>query len=235
MAGRIFTFDPSEHSERFRRQSYICIHHGVSEGFLNFATEQLNAHLRSGDNISGRFDKRGMKRQFLFAFPDDEAAILDAADRLAALTGLPRERMTLSERHYKVYNDDAPARPVPHKDRCSSQISVGVPLVPEASRLAVFPDHDRTENPFDSYDELLRSLPPERRPENLLRDVAPVEAPTRRGDVFVFWGANMFHERINPAGTRILYLKWNALGLDPIGEDLACLRRAREEALAANV
>lgn len=228
---RIFAFSGQDHADEFARQGYILIRNGVDPDFLDYATRQLDTYRHERENISGRYDKRGLKEQYLFEFPDDEAVIYDAVDRLGRLTGLDADELVLSERHFKVYQHDADPSPPPHKDRKSSQIAVGLPIaVPDASRVIIFPDHERWENPYDSYDELLRSLPEERLPEKVLDGVKPVEIETRRGDVFVFQGASMYHERINSAGSMLLYLKWNVLDLDPIGENLSLLPRSRVRA-----
>lgn len=225
---RIFSFPPAAYAGLFASQGFVCIRNGVTAAFFDFAWRQLQERRVASGNIASRYDKRGMKEQYLFDFPPDEPAIVDAVEALATLTGLPAADIVLSERHYKVYAADADPNPTPHKDRCSSQISLGIPLVvPEVSRVVLYPHHERWPNPFDSYDELLRSQPPEQRPEITLRGVEPVEVRARPGDVLVFFGADMYHERLDGAGTHILYLKWNALGLDPIGENLACLPLAQ--------
>jgi hypothetical protein len=40
------------------------------------------------------------------------------------------------------------------------------------------------------------------------------------GDMIVFLGSTMFHERIRPRGTAVLYIKLNDENLDPLGEDI---------------
>lgn len=224
----MFSFSPERYSEAFARQGYVTVPQGVSPDFLAYATEQLDEHRRVNGNIAGRFDRRGMKEQYLFEFPDDDELIDAAVNVIAALTGLPAEDLLISERHYKVYRKDADQNPIPHKDRKSSQISLGIPLrVPDATRVIVYPDHESWDNPYDSYDELLRSLPEDKLPQNCLVGITPVELQALPGDVIVFHGARMFHERINGAGSQVLYLKWNALSLDPIGENLTRLPRSK--------
>ena len=41
----------------------------------------------------------------------------------------------------------------------------------------------------------------------------------RSGDVVMFAGNSIYHERINPSNTWVLYMKFNGMRLDPICED----------------
>ena len=68
-------------------------------------------------------------------------------DGIAALTGLKPETFTISERHLKQYENDAPDYPAPHKDRGASKFSIGLPIYlgPDTS-VCVFPNLDRTPN-----------------------------------------------------------------------------------------
>jgi hypothetical protein len=54
----------------------------------------------------------------------------------------------------------------------------------------------------------------------------------RPGDVVLFKGSRMFHERMNGAGSILLFLKFNAMRMDPLGEDPST---ARFEARTANI
>ena len=96
-------------------------------------------------------------------------------------------------------------------------------MSPAPSRLILYPYHQRSENVFDSCDEFRRSLSEAQRPKNSLKGVSPVALDPQPGDLVVFKGSAIYHERMRAAGSKILYLKLNALGLDPIGENLPAL------------
>ena len=40
------------------------------------------------------------------------------------------------------------------------------------------------------------------------------------GDMIVFLGSSIYHERIRPRGTAVLYIKVNDEGFDPLGENI---------------
>jgi hypothetical protein len=154
-------------------------------------------------------------------------------DAIAELCGLHRPTMTLSERHVKAYDQDAPAEPVPRGDRYASQVSIGVSIeVPDQSRLTLYPDDELDVNPLNVSAAYLEGLPPERRPEEALRGIEPVELFDQPGDVMMFAGNAVWHARRRPAGAINLYLKLNDFNCDPLGEDPASddVRRASVEA-----
>ncbi|MGI8729669.1 MAG: hypothetical protein ACR2LK_06695 [Solirubrobacteraceae bacterium] len=151
------------------------------------------------------------------------------------MTGLDREGLTLSERPIKAYDDDAPADPLAHKDRLSSQVSVGLSIViPEDSTLVLYPTDHRDVNPFNVSPDLRASLTHDELPENCLHDANEVVIDDRAGDVVMFQGSSMWHKRRNAAGATSLYLKFNEFGSDPLGEDPStpARRQATQQALA---
>ena len=230
---KIFDFDPAEHREHYEREGWIHIPGGTDPEFLTylreFARERFSQHEVTGTAIAGR------KSQALFEFPEGIDFPGELFDAIAALCGLERQGMTLSERHIKAYDADAPAEPLPHKDRYASQASVGLSIeVPEGSHLVVYP-YDETEwNPYNISADFLPSLPPEKRPEQALKGAKEVVIHDKPGDVMVFHGARMWHLRRKPASAVNLYLKLNDFGCDPLGEDPATdsLREATQAALA---
>jgi hypothetical protein len=127
--------------------------------------------------------------------------------------------MTLSERHIKAYDPDAPPNPIAHKDRFASQVSMGLSLhVPEGSYLVLYPDDDVWENPFLNT-ALRDSLEPDQVPEVSLQGAREVEIHDKPGDIVVFRGSAFWHLRRNSAGTVNVYLKFNEFNCDPLGED----------------
>ncbi len=134
--------------------------------------------------------------------------------------------MTLSERHIKAYDDDAPARPTAHKDRISSQVSVGLSIdIPEGSALVLYPQDDRRANMFNVSAALRASLAPEEQPDVVLRDAQEIVINDKPGDVVVFPGSSMWHLRRDAARAVNLYLKFNDFDSDPLGEDPATPQR----------
>jgi hypothetical protein len=217
--------DLSDYAAEFGANDFIVIKNGVHIDFLDYAKSQIDQCVEGGD-IS--HSKRRLKQEYLFEFPHQQETVVELVETIGALTGLPSKDLIVSERHLKIYREDAPQNPPPHKDRHGTQLSIGIPLeVGLDSRLILYPFHERGENRFDSYDDFLDSLSKEERPENALREIDPVVIDTRPGDLIVFWGSTIWHERTNAAGSKLLYFKMNALGLDPLKENLATLPLAR--------
>jgi hypothetical protein len=214
---RIFDFDLAEQRAVFERQGWVHVPGGIHPGFLAVLkdfVEQRGTHQVEGVGIGGR------KEQALFEFPPETDFPGELFDTIASVCGLKRATMTLSERHLKVYDDDAPPDVPAHKDRFASGISVGLSIdIPEGSRLLLYPDHDRGVNPYNVSGALRRHLEPDQLPEVALRDAEPVEIADRGGDVVMFPGSDMWHVRRNQAGARNLYLKFNDFDCDPLGED----------------
>jgi hypothetical protein len=215
---KVFSFDPAEHRERFQAEGWLWLPGGVDPGFLAYLREFV-ARSFGTNQISGKAID-GQKDQALLEFPPDVDLQRDVYDVIAALTGLESESVTLSERHVKAYNADADPEPLAHKDRFSSQISVGISIdVPEDSRLVLYPYDHRWDNPFNVSKALLESLDESEHPAVALRDAREVAIADRPGDILVFLGRSIWHKRRNPANTTNLYLKFNDFGSDPLGED----------------
>ncbi|HLK86237.1 MAG TPA: hypothetical protein VKT27_06970 [Candidatus Binataceae bacterium] len=256
----VFTFSPRTFVQEFKRKGYVHVRDGVSQDFLEFARRQLAESLTLGRNeISNRAIKN-KKKQYLFELPAGADFLAELMDSISELTDLPRSEMTLSERHMMVYERHAPAVPPLHKDRLATQIAVGIPLdTHDEARIVLIPDCARTINPMDHAiycpNELNADSPSVAKwnltgadyPELETQRVAPVavELPAQAGDVVVFAGSSMYHGRLNSADSAILYLKFNAMRLDPLAEDpatpaqrrrtLAILERKSDEEILASV
>lgn len=237
MSMNAFNFDPASYAAEYARTGYVHVKGGVSPAFVEYALLQAKCLMGAEADLRD-WQFKGKKMQFLFDFPGtsearDWRAVKDA---IAALTGLERSRLTLCERHIKVYDANAPEAPPPHKDRLASEVAVGFPLlVTPGSHLVVYPDRHTEVNHFGTTELYRRSLDPEALPEKVLAGVEPVKIDMRPGDVVLFRGSSLYHERIKPAKSIVLYLKFNALRLDPLGEDPSTPRRraASVERLAA--
>ena len=228
---RIFNFDPSELRERYAADQFVHVPDGVTPEFLEamreFVARSLGSRKVEGKAIAGAKD------QAIFEFPEQADFPGEVFDVVAELGGLNRHEMTLSERHVKAYFDDAAPEPTAHKDRYSSQISVGLSIdTPPGSKVVLYPQDDREVNPFNVSGALIGSLPPERHPDQALRGAREVEIDDRPGDVIAFPGSSVWHLRRKPAGAVILYLKLNDFDSDPLGEDPATPGR-RDATLAA--
>jgi hypothetical protein len=215
---KIFSFDPADHRDHYAEHGWVHIQGGIDPEFLQalrgFAQGSLGSHVVEGRAIAGR------KQQALYEFPDAVDFPGELFDAVADLCGLHRPTMTLSERHIKAYDDDAPEEPLPHKDRYASQVSIGLSIeVPDDSRLMLYPDDEVGVNPLNVSAAYLEGLPPDRRPEVALREIDPVELYDRPGDVMMFAGNAVWHARRKAANAVNLYLKLNDFNNDPLGED----------------
>lgn len=218
---RIFEFEPSDYAAEYRRNGFVHVPGGASPEFMDYALRFANTKIdESGDAELGRWQFKGKKLQFLMEFEENSDYPQGLYQAVATVAGLDVERMMIGERHIKVYDPEADPAPPPHKDRMASEVTVGVGLdVPEDSRVILYPDHHLTVNPYQTTKEWRDTLDEQDLPENALAGLDPVEVDVRPGDVVMFAGASIYHERINGAGTSILYMKFNSMRLDPICED----------------
>lgn len=214
----IFHHDLKTYRRQFETDGYIHIRSILSGAFMRYLADfhQSSASGGVGEHLPGQIP--GKKRQYLFDFPSRGAA-LEFREQMAAVTGIEIDRLTLSERHLKRYDDQAPPFPAPHKDRGASRISVGLPIVlgPETS-LCLFPKLDRSVNERTSAVYL--DGPEGLDPLAAYQSGEPVFLHEAVGDMIVFEGSSLFHERTRPAGTAIVYLKLNGDGQDPLGENI---------------
>ncbi len=227
----IFAPTQSRTTEAYDKQGYVHLSGGVDPEFLAYCNAFLDAAMaerRALDN----FAFKSKKEQYLFEFPegmDIEQALMRP---VSELTGLDLSRLTLCERHIKVYTEDASELPPPHKDRLASEVAMAVPLsVPAESRLALYPEACQKVNPYNTTAEWKQHMPEPETPEQVLRNYQPTLLDIRPGDIAMFPGSSVFHERLKPAHTRILYLKMNALGLDGLGEDPRTAHRLKASQL----
>ena len=154
----------------------------------------------------------------MFDFGSDAAAEEFRAG-IAALTGMRPEKIAISERHLKQHEADAPDCPVPHKDRGASKIAVGLPVhLGPGSSVCVMPGLDRTPNLGERAMYMTEQDNPDLAAIYQSGDALLLNEEL--GDMIVFLGSTIFHERIRPRGTAVLYIKLNDENLDPLGEDI---------------
>ncbi len=213
-----FKSDLSVYHSQLQRDGYILLKDIVSERFMA-ALQDFLERSRSGAVAEyGTWRIGGKKHQFLFDFPSSAMAKEFRAG-IAALTGLRAETFTISERHLKQYEGDAPDYPAPHKDRGASKYSIGLPihLGPETS-VCVFPTLDRTPNGAERAVFMTEQDHPGL--EGIYHSPDALPLNEELGDMVVFLGSSIYHERIRPRGTAVLYIKVNDEGFDPLGENI---------------
>ena len=169
----------------------------------------------------------GKKRQYLFDIPSRE--FLDSFCRgLNQITGYQSDKITIGERHIKVYLDEAPDYQPPHLDRQAAEYTIGFPIqISEGSRVCFFPHMSRDENTGDRA--IYADVPPSTDMESYYDDDQIVKFEGKVGDMFIFHGSTIFHERIKAAGSMILYIKINASGRDPLGEHASLIAKLDEQ------
>lgn len=227
---RVFNFNGTDLHATFEEQGWVHIQGGIDPDFLAYLRRFVSS--ASGEKPLSGQGIRGPKEQHVLEFPEGLNWGRELFDVIASLCGLKRETMTLSERHIKAYQPDAPPDPPAHKDRFASQISVGLSVeVPEGSHLVLYPYDHREVNPFLSAGHR-ETLEPHELPEVILPGAQEVVIHDKAGDVVVFRGSSIWHVRRNAANTVMVYLKFNDFDCDPLGEDPATpLRRQNTLAL----
>jgi hypothetical protein len=219
---KIFSFDPAEKAVEYAAQGWVHVPGGATPEFCEYVCGLISASL--DEPLHGK-GIGGSKEQLLLELPSDLKLRGDLLDPIACLTGLDPDRLTISERHVKMYSADAEAFPRPHKDRFASQVSLGISIeIPEGSHLVLYPEHDVEVNPLLRAG-LVDSLPEERRPEQTLVGAREVTLFDKPGDVIAFHGSAMWHLRRHCASTSIVYIKCNELGSDPLSEDPRTIAR----------
>ncbi len=213
----MFRFDPSAYSRTFASEGFVHIPRGLTEEFYALLVKQTEEYLESHrlkDYLIGD------KQQAVYRLPEGDRVEQELLQSIGAVCGLDPRALVMSERHIKVYDATARPNPLAHKDRFASQISVGLSVhVPEGSTLVLYPYDNLEVNPFNSSTELRTSCTPDRVPETFLAQARKVEIHAQPGDVIVFLGNKTWHLRNRPAGTTMVYLKFNVWNCDPLGED----------------
>src|SRR4028119_1850320 len=106
---RILGFDPADYRDQYATQGWVHVRGGVDPDFLaylqNFARSEFDAPQTAGRGIGGS------KSQAVFEFPPEVDFPGELFDVIAGVAGCNREGMTLSERHIKACDSDAPGGP----------------------------------------------------------------------------------------------------------------------------
>lgn len=214
----VFKYDPGAASEDFKERGFVHLKDLLSEDFLAHLERFYKESLETAKSEQENWQIYGKKRQYLFDFPSDEAAI-EFRDGMSRLLGYDKDALTISERHLKVYDEDANPWPAPHKDRAASFVSIGLPInLPEGSTVCVFPELDFGPNPEEKAVFMTDRDHPDL--EHIYSKEKALMLNEKVGDLVVFLGSAIFHERVKAGGAAILYIKVNDAGRDPLGEDL---------------
>jgi len=217
----VFSFEPSDYAEFYGENGYVLIPGGASPEFMRYALHFTKVRIAEGGDsaLDGR-RFNGNELQIQMDFPDNSDYPEGVNSVVASVAGLDVDRTLIGERHITIYDPSAEASPPPHKDSLASEVTVGVGLrIPEDSRIVMYPDCELTLNPYPSTKEWRDNLDEEDFPENVLAGIEPVEIDMRPGDVVMFAGNSIYHGRINPSNTWVLYMKFNGMRLDPICRD----------------
>lgn len=213
-----FKYDPATHKDDLATKGYAHLKQVLSDDFVA-ELKQFYARAIADETAETRAGHvAGKKRQYVFDFSSRKTALAFRAG-VAALAGMDEDRVTISERHLKVYDAHTNPWPAPHKDRRASQISIGLPVhLTPGSTVCVFPNMDRTPNPEDKADFLTSQELPD--PKSLYDSSQAVFLNEELGDLILFNGSSIYHERVQAAGTAVLYIKINDMGDDPLGENI---------------
>ncbi len=214
----LFKKDIGAFAGELKDKGYILLKDIVSDEFMSYLKSFHEKSVAGDIDENGAWRITGKKHQYVFSFPSDEAAE-EFRDGMSRLTGLSKDSFTISERHLKQYELDAVAYPAPHKDRGASRFSIGIPIYlgPETS-VCIFPDLDRDENTGDRAVFLKREQHADF--DTIYKTKEALLLNEALGDIIVFHGSSMWHERVRPAGTAVLYMKVNETGHDPLGENV---------------
>lgn len=214
----MFNYDPGAAHAEFEQAGYVHLRSVLDPDVVEHLMQYLEMALSDGQDEQQHWRIPGKKRQFLFDFPN-LAWAAEFRRAMATMTGIDPDHFTISERHLKVYEDDADPWPIPHKDRAASEVSIGLPIViPRQSSACVFPTLQRGPN-LEERAVFLTALD-HPLPGQIYKTEDCVMLHEQPGDIIAFLGSELNHERVHPAGAAILYIKVNGAGSDPLNENI---------------
>jgi hypothetical protein len=221
----MFKRDLGKSRKAFEAQGYILLKDVLSGEFMKYLKDFHERSMAGNVTEKEKWRIGGKKQQFVFDFGSDEAA-LEFRAGIAALTGLKPEKIAISERHLKQYEMDAPDYPNPHKDRGASKVSIGLPIsLGEGTSVCIMPGLDRTANEGERAVFMTEKECPDL--AKIYESSDAMFLNEELGDMIVFLGSTMWHERVRPRGTAVLYIKLNDENLDPLGEDIYAAMNAK--------
>ena len=206
MTHDIFNFSPIQYSEELKKNGFVLIIDGVSTIFLNYIKKAYNTEILERKFLEfARVEKK--KQQILFEF-SSKKMYSKIISTIAKLISVNSKNITISERHIKIYDANAEPRPDPHKDRFASQFAIAIPIFcTKTTKIILYPNHSRKVNPLNKSITWKDGIDSGRIPKKLLFNKSSVKIKMKPGDLFIFKGSSIYHERYNGASTIILYLK----------------------------
>lgn len=218
-----FKRDLSGERERLARQHFLHLEDVLSDRFVETLRQCGRAISEHALPEVEEWHIPGKKRQYLFDFPTADF-FDDFCRSIAGITGYDPAKVTIGERHIKVYLDEAPDYCPPHLDRQAAAFTIGFPIhIPDESRVCFFPHLSEGHN--DDVRARFAEVPEGTDMEAYYADPRIASFKGDVGDMFIFHGSSVFHERTRPAGCKILYIKINDTGEDPLGEHAALLEK----------
>jgi hypothetical protein len=215
--GTVFNYDPSVMRRELKDRGYAHLKKILSDDFVADLKTFYQSVMGKDDAEIQDWKIAGKKRQFVFDFPSEQTA-REFRDGMTRLTGYKEGEFTISERHLKVYDAKADPFPAPHKDRSASQYSIGIPVIaPEGTSVCIFPDLEPGPNP--SPRAMFFAERPNPDLKNIYETQRTVLLNETVGDLVIFLGSALYHERVCAAGAAVLYIKANNWGEDPLGEN----------------
>jgi len=225
-----FAKDLTENKSLLEQQNYLHLEDVLSDEFKD-VLEWYGREIT--ENRLDEIDEwhiAGKKKQFLFDFPSQN--FLDGfCKSIAQITGHSGKDITIGERHIKVYLEEAKDFPAPHMDRQAAEFTIGFPIhIASNSRVCFFPHLSRKENTGEKacYATVSEGCDM----AQFYDDERIVKMKGKVGDMFIFHGSTIFHERIKAAGSIILYIKINASNRDPLGEHASLLKSLRRKSVS---
>lgn len=214
---KVFNRDLTLESHSFQSDQYAIFKDVLSDEFRDYLISRFEFFAANKDCDLERHRMPSHKRQYLFDFPSDVEA-QEFKKVLTHITNISADQAVLSERHLMIYDTQSKPLPYPHKDRRASGVTVGFPVnLPPETAVYLFPHLDRSENSNEkaSYlNETLCDL------NSLYDDPAAIQVKQEFGDMIIFSGSTLYHSRVHPAKTAVLYCKLNDQGRDPLGENI---------------
>lgn len=218
-----FNQNLSHAKQMLNNESYMHLKDVLSDEFIKLLVE-CGKQIRDGslEEVT-EWHIPGKKRQYLFDFPSRDF-LSSFCEGIAQITGYDPEKITIGERHVKVYLEEAPDFPAPHMDRQAAEFTIGFPIeISKGSRVCFFPHMNRDENTGERA--IYADVPASTDMQSYYSDERIEKYKGKVGDMFIFHGSTIFHERIKSSGSMILYIKINASGQDPLGEHASLLAK----------
>lgn len=196
----MFDFDYARCAGELKRRGYLYVQNGVSDSFLG----RLDAFVEEIERGDGP-DVYSIEPE-----GEDRETFIKAMESVTGEFGF-----TLSRHHVTIYEDaELPA----HKDRASLAYSVGVAIrVSPESRVRIWPTAPMDTNTHAGYDHYTDKKEGQAALDIELSKFQPVSLFQERGDVVMFSGNRVYHQRLNPAGVIVYFIAVNSEGLDDRG------------------